>query len=90
VCDVCGNREVAALRLGPGYVACEIREAPPHDPGERVVWQYRWVPEPDRDETLRVWCDDENHRDWLEFTKLDAVAAAKRGATCRAYPAQHR
>jgi hypothetical protein len=88
VCDVCGIREVAALKLGPGYVACEVRDAQPHDPGERQVWQYRWAPEPAHDATIRVWCDDQDHRDWLKFQKVDAVAAAKTRGVVRAVPLQ--
>ena len=88
MCDVCGNREVAALGLGPDYISCEVRDAPPHEPGERQTWQYRWAPEPDHDETIRVWCEDQ--RDWLEFSKLDAVAGAKNRGVVRAFPAHGR
>jgi len=65
-----------------------MRDAPPHDPGERQVWQRRWTPDSTQEELVRVWCDDEHHHDWLEFSKLTAVTAAKNRGVVRAFPAQ--
>jgi hypothetical protein len=89
VCDVCGNREVAALGVTPDYVRCEPRDVPPGTlPQGAVRGHHRWALNPAMDDTIRVWCDDEEHHDWLEFSKFTAVAAAKKGGTCRAYPAE--
>jgi hypothetical protein len=86
--DTCGNREVAALVVTPDYVRCEYRDVPPGTlPAGAVRGHHRWALEPTVDATIRVWCDHHSHRGWLEFSKVDAVAAAKNGGTCRAYPA---
>jgi hypothetical protein len=89
VCGVCGKREITTLRLMLGYVVCTPRDIPPGKlPPGAVHGNYHWKLEPTHDETIRIWCGRHALDEWLEFSKCDAVAAAQKGGTCRAFPAQ--
>ena len=69
VCDVCGTREVAALRLMLGYVVCTPRDIPPVKlPPGAVRGNYHWKLEPTHDETIRIWCHRHALDEWLEFS----------------------
>jgi hypothetical protein len=77
VCDVCGTREVAALGVTPDYVRCEPRAVPPGPlPPGAVRGHQRWALDPSHDATIRVWCSRGRGGHWLEFSKLQAAAAA--------------
>jgi hypothetical protein len=81
------GRWVANLEVTPEWVRCEPRDVPPGQlPEGAVRGHHRWALEPERDATVRVWCSRGRGGHWLEFSKLDAVAAAKRGVVMRAFP----
>jgi hypothetical protein len=84
------GRWVAKLEVTPQWVCCEPRDVPPGRlPEGSVRGHHRWSLEPDRDGTIRVWCSRGRSGHWLEFSKFDAVAAAKRGGIIRAFPVRH-
>jgi hypothetical protein len=83
------GRWVAKLEVTRELVRCEPRDVPPGRlPEGAVRGHHRWALEPDRDATVRVWCSRGRGGHWLEFSKFDAVAAAKRGGVIRAFPAR--
>jgi hypothetical protein len=84
-CGVCGGREIATLTIEGDYVRCDPRSVPPEPlPRGAVRGHHRWALDPFHDEIIRVWCSRGRAGHWLEFSKFDAVAAAKHCVKVRA------